>query len=69
MPQLEHPMISQIIRTGYPMEVKEVKKYKAKISAVVEITAWVKELPNGEVEIEEVDEILEVEEFENIREI
>jgi hypothetical protein len=44
-----------------------MKTYKAKVSATVEITATVKEYDNGEIEIFEVDEILEVNDFDNVR--
>lgn len=44
-----------------------MKVYKAKVSATVEITATVKELDNGEIEIVEVDEVLEVDDFDNVR--
>lgn len=44
-----------------------MKTYKAVVSATVEITATVKEYDNGEIEIVEVDEVLEVNDFDNIR--
>ena len=44
-----------------------MKTYKAKVSATVEIIATVKEYDNGEIEIVEVDEILEVNDFDNVR--
>lgn len=44
-----------------------MKTYKARVSATVEITATVKEYDNGEIEIVEVDEVLEVDEFDNVR--
>ena len=44
-----------------------MKIYKARISATVEITATVKEYDNGEIEIMEVDEITDIEDFDNVR--
>ncbi|SFC93855.1 hypothetical protein SAMN05443252_10924 [Bacillus sp. OV322] len=44
-----------------------MKTYKAKVSATVEITAIVKEYDNSEIEIVEVDEVLEVNDFDNVR--
>lgn len=44
-----------------------MKTYKAKVSATVELTVTIKETENGETEIMEVDEVLEVSEYENIR--
>lgn len=44
-----------------------MKTYKAVVSATVEITAIVKEYDNGEIEIVEVDEVLEVNDFDNVR--
>lgn len=44
-----------------------METYKAKVSATVEITATIKEYDNGEIEIVEVDEILEVIDFDNVR--
>lgn len=44
-----------------------METYRAVISASVEITATVKEYDNGEIEIIEIDEITEVEDFENVR--
>jgi hypothetical protein len=46
-----------------------MRRYKAKVSATVELVVWLKENDNGEIEIDEVDEVLEVDEYENIREI
>jgi len=44
-----------------------MKTYKAKISATVELTATVKEYDNGEIEIVEVDEVTDIDEFDNVR--
>lgn len=44
-------------------------RFKAKVSATVELTVWLTKNDNGEVELDEVDEVLEVVEFGNIREL
>ncbi len=44
-----------------------MKIYKALISAVVDITGTVKEYNNGEIEIIEVDEVREINDFDNVR--
>jgi hypothetical protein len=44
-----------------------MKIYKAKVSATVEMTVTIKEYDNGEMEIEEIDEVTDVDEFENVR--
>jgi hypothetical protein len=41
-----------------------MKIYKAKVSATVEMTVTIKEYENGELEI---DEVTDVDEFENVR--
>lgn len=46
-----------------------MRRYKAKVSATVELIVWLKENDNGEVELDEVEEVDEVTEYENIREI
>ena len=46
-----------------------IKTYKAKISATVELIATVKEYDNGEIEIIEVEEVDEVNDFDNVRPI
>lgn len=46
-----------------------MKTYKAKVSATVEITATVNEYDNGEIEIIEVDEVLEINDFDNVRQL
>lgn len=45
------------------------KTYKAKISANVDLIALVKEYDNGEIKIIEIDEVADIEDFENVRPI
>ena len=43
--------------------------YKAKVSATVELIVKVKEYSDGELEILEVDEVDEIIDFDNVREL
>lgn len=44
-----------------------MKTYKAVVSATVELTVTIKENINGDTEIVEVDGVIEISEYENIR--
>ena len=39
-------------------------KYKAKVIAVVEMKVWINENYNGDKEIDDIDEVTDVQEFE-----
>jgi len=39
-------------------------KYKAKVTASVEMIVWINESLNGDIEIDDIDEITDVQEFE-----
>jgi len=39
-------------------------KYKAKVTASVEMIVWINESLNGDMEIDDVDEVTDIEEFE-----
>lgn len=40
------------------------KRYKAKVKAVVEMTVWIHEDVTGNQEVEDVEEVTDIEEFE-----
>lgn len=46
-----------------------MERKRVKISATVTATAWIKEYPNGEIELDELDEVTEVDEFEVVSEL
>ncbi|PQB09374.1 hypothetical protein C5O26_21625 [Bacillus velezensis] len=48
------------------MEVKKMR-YKAKVKAVAEMEVWVHEDAAGNIEIEYVEYVDEIEDFENVR--
>ena len=41
-----------------------MKKYKAKVSANVEMIVWISESLNGDQEIDDVEEVTEIKDFE-----
>jgi len=41
-----------------------MKRYKAKVIASVEMTVWINESLNGDIEIDDIDEVTDVQEFE-----
>lgn len=45
------------------------KRFKAKVKAVVEMTVWINEDVNGNKEIEDIEEVTNIEEFEVKNEI
>lgn len=59
-------MTKKLFRNG---SERGMNRYKAKVSATVEMTVWIREAANGEQELDEVDEITEVIEFENVRKL
>lgn len=44
-----------------------MRKYKAKVTATVELEVIIVENDNGEKEIDEILEVAEIEEFDNVR--
>lgn len=45
-----------------------MERKRVKISATITATAWVKEYPNGDIELDELDEVLDVDDFEVVAE-